>query len=296
MAIIGLLISILLPSLHAAREQSRTVKCIANLKGIGSTMLMYLTEHDDWFPFEKRNWPSGTTGSGFVVSAFYYGGHPGSPSVGDQTSYTFDYDYLRDTFRGRPFNPYLYQGLSDIKEKKEDADKPGFWEERKQFGLFACPSDTGGFFNSETQSDGKQYLSIHHLNGSSYDLNYHFIWAWAARSAVPGYAAYTGDTKRLRYHERGNKFLARQRNNGNGSRFIILMEDPFDSSLMNRFLRVGWHKQWGKHSFLFLDGHAGNNYADVVTDTKGAGWKTASGAWYNDPEDPDYQYRDLTPF
>lgn len=43
-AIIALLISILLPSLSAAREQARAVKCMSNLRSIGTGIALY-TEH-----------------------------------------------------------------------------------------------------------------------------------------------------------------------------------------------------------------------------------------------------------
>jgi prepilin-type N-terminal cleavage/methylation domain-containing protein/prepilin-type processing-associated H-X9-DG protein len=43
--IIALLISILLPSLNRAREQANRVKCAANLKTIGQTMLLYANEN-----------------------------------------------------------------------------------------------------------------------------------------------------------------------------------------------------------------------------------------------------------
>ena len=44
-AIIALLISILLPSLSAAREQTRAVKCLANLRSMGQGIMSYAQEH-----------------------------------------------------------------------------------------------------------------------------------------------------------------------------------------------------------------------------------------------------------
>jgi prepilin-type N-terminal cleavage/methylation domain-containing protein len=57
-SIIALLISILLPSLQAAREQAKTLKCSANIKGIVGAALTYATENSDWMPGSP-----GTTGS-----------------------------------------------------------------------------------------------------------------------------------------------------------------------------------------------------------------------------------------
>src|SRR5262245_55778377 len=100
-AIIAVLISILLPSLSRAREQAKTIKSVANLSSIGKAMAMYITDNKEWFPFEKRNWPNNggnPNPNGWVMTAFYYAGHPGRPTDGDQYSYTFDLPNLRDTF------------------------------------------------------------------------------------------------------------------------------------------------------------------------------------------------------
>ena len=48
-AIIALLTSILLPSLTAAREQARSVKCLSNLHGLGLAMSVYHTDNDGRF-------------------------------------------------------------------------------------------------------------------------------------------------------------------------------------------------------------------------------------------------------
>ena len=52
-AIIALLISILLPSLSAARNTARMVKCAANLKQIGTAHHMYANENDDYFVYVR---------------------------------------------------------------------------------------------------------------------------------------------------------------------------------------------------------------------------------------------------
>ena len=49
-AIIALLISILLPSLGAARKQARAVKCAANLRDVGQAFGIYLTENNAVYP------------------------------------------------------------------------------------------------------------------------------------------------------------------------------------------------------------------------------------------------------
>ncbi|RME39739.1 MAG: prepilin-type N-terminal cleavage/methylation domain-containing protein [Planctomycetota bacterium] len=48
--ILGLLISIIIPSLTAARRTAKTNVCRSHLKGIGNAFALYLTENDDRFP------------------------------------------------------------------------------------------------------------------------------------------------------------------------------------------------------------------------------------------------------
>ena len=49
-AIIAVLIAILLPAMQAAREQSKTVACMSNLRQIGVATHGYLLDNFDWFP------------------------------------------------------------------------------------------------------------------------------------------------------------------------------------------------------------------------------------------------------
>ena len=47
-AIVSLLMSILLPALSNARDVARSVTCLSNLRGIGRSQWMYLSENNDW--------------------------------------------------------------------------------------------------------------------------------------------------------------------------------------------------------------------------------------------------------
>jgi prepilin-type processing-associated H-X9-DG protein len=48
--IIALLISILLPSLHTARQQAAMVKCLSNLRQVGAGLIMYVNENKGVYP------------------------------------------------------------------------------------------------------------------------------------------------------------------------------------------------------------------------------------------------------
>lgn len=278
-AIIALLISILLPSLSRAREQAKQTKCIANLKQIAVAKHMYEQDNADWFPFEAHsNFPVRRP-----LHAFYYGGHPGNTEY-----FAYSIPACRNTPRGRPYNPYLFNNLPDYDVPPSD---PEFETVRTLLTqVFGCPSDTGGFYFDETTENESSQFPMVHGSGSSYDLNYHFSWNWAV------YAA------RNNWLPLSNKFLKIQRRL-HASRFIILYEDPFDSALFSGISRIGWHRQVNRHSVLFLDGHAANIWMDTIginaltglPKNQGTGWKTASGRWWVNPDDPDYEYKDLRP-
>ena len=49
-AIIAILAAMLLPALSQARERARAAVCISNLKQIGTALIMYANDCDDWLP------------------------------------------------------------------------------------------------------------------------------------------------------------------------------------------------------------------------------------------------------
>ena len=273
-AIVVLLISILMPSLSHARDQAKTVKCVGQLKEVGLAMHMYFSDHNNWFPFEKRN-------ELMYIHGFYYGGHPGR-----RPWWGYKEEEWRDTPAGRPFNPYLYPDLPnwDVKRK---TDPVLFKQVREDLAIYQCPSDVGGYWNTQTDDD-ESLEPTHWTTGSSYDFNYHFVLRWAISYRPPGPPIWKF------WLQRGNAFLKKQFAY-HSSTFIMLYEDPFDSAQWNNIPRRGWHRQWNEHSFLFLDGHAANMRTDTTRGNRGKGWKTASGWWWEDPDDPDYEYRDLRP-
>ncbi len=105
-AIISLLVSILLPSLQAAKSLAQELVCTANLKQIGVAWHLYLIDNDDTFPKRVNN-----------MQWFYGGKHPAIINED-----IIDKDYM---LKYRPLNPYadmLLQNESGI-------------------GLFRCPVD-----------------------------------------------------------------------------------------------------------------------------------------------------------
>ncbi len=106
-AIIALLMSVLLPTLSAARERARRVKCASNLRQIGGAWLMYLDhEQQGAFPRFQKN------------IHWFYGGKM------DQ------YGYPQLALTPRPLNWYL------------GADPHG----TAVAEVFHCPADSGAEF------------------------------------------------------------------------------------------------------------------------------------------------------
>ena len=86
-AIIAILAGMLLPALGKARERGRSAKCISNLKQLGQGVMLYGTDHDDYFMPQTYDWQT-----------FWWGKSTGSA----------DYD-----FSGGFIAPYLDQKNGD---------------------------------------------------------------------------------------------------------------------------------------------------------------------------------------
>ena len=284
-AIIALLMSVLLPALSRARESAKSVKCVSNMRQIGTAMHMYFNEFGEWFPFARDEWRSP-----YYQHGLYYGGHPGRQSPaqpGEWWGYTDP--FIRDTPAGRPFNRYLY---SDLPKYDVQPTDPQF-EIVRNLPVYECPSDVGGAWNVESNGYVDWNHSEYRYTGTSYTPNYQFVKYWAFKYFV--------DRNDYRPWMHQANAVIRDKLRRDAAHFVMLYEDNMDYGLWMRTARFGWHKRSKYHTLMFLDGHSAHMFVDTEHGPRGNGWHTDSPthdyayAFWTNPDDPDYRYRDLDP-
>jgi type II secretory pathway pseudopilin PulG len=286
--VIALLIIILLPSLMQARQQAKAVKCLSNLKQMATCMHMYFNDQNDWFPWEKDNRRPAPR-----LTGVYYGGHPGRSITPPEHWWGYIDTAFRDTPAGRPFNQYVYP---DIPKQDAPADDPAFEAVRNR-PVYECPSDAGGGRDRALMPLASSPVKpLYREQGTSYVENYNFSLKWALAN-VPA------TDSEAHWQQFSNAFIKRQLT-GEAAKLIMLYEDPFDFAARNQTARRGWHGKMNQHQFAFLDGHAGQVETLTEKELRGPTWKwcgapdTGKGAekpWWENPEDPDYRFRQIKP-
>ncbi|MFO0839183.1 MAG: type II secretion system protein [Phycisphaerae bacterium] len=247
-AIIALLISILLPSLSAAREQAKVAKCTANLKSIMTASYAYFGDQKDTFPFFAKS------GGGPInnVSSWTYAGKAVSPYWSASNPQIY---FLANE---KPLNPYL---IGQIPEANSEV-------------LVAkCPSDVwtyqrGTFVPGDVADES---VSTYDDVGISYQFNLTGIDTEHVGNVSPWRNNGLGWQLNLLAILRG------QSGNFN-STYIWAWDGTFDYAVNAPQKVVGDHKQFNRFSFAFLDGHAGYVTADPLK-MCGPGWTVLYPKW-----------------
>ena len=233
-AIIGILLALLMPSLREFREHARTVACQSHMGAIGKGLINYALDLDA-FPITSE------AGAGPV--SWRYGGWSGSN--GRLWKSHHGGVYYIPTGK-RPLSVYMYRASSLTEETRLPA--------------FRCPSDRRcrAAWSAGLRDDG---LPAFEDIGTSYHLN----WQWyKTQTELPG--APPSENRLIHRVRRGEriwwKYMQR-----NVSRFVALLEDPANFALAQpkdeRLQLEGNHRKFSKHNFAFLDGHAEYLYADT---------------------------------
>lgn len=312
-AIIALLISILLPSLAAAREQARMSMCLSNTRNIVIASAGYVSENAKAGSIIFSNpvgFKSKSGGSPAVYSeCISIGAVPdvtdadfkAAGAAGLLSSFNLTQcDVSMFTPKERPLNAFVTPDVS--------------WDDNKRAGsaaartntpmvlpsVFKCPSDNTcvlpeyGGLNPEIDSDTP--FPCWKYWGVSYTSNWY--WPYYYELVAPGNAApYNGNGL---YILGGNvspafpglgRLIMSPKSGRFASEFIVFEEEALDYALGNAYPRgytgagstaqksiMGWHKRQDYHVAGFMDGSARYRKFDARY-VDGPGWTV----WPNKP-------------
>ena len=90
MALIGLLLSLLLPSLTKAREHARMAVCLVNQKQIAAAFIQYATNYDSTMPPADHHFPNLLVNNDFISA-------PKKPSFASWAEFTVNVDITQES-------------------------------------------------------------------------------------------------------------------------------------------------------------------------------------------------------
>lgn len=313
-AIIALLISILLPSLAAAKEQARVAKCLSNLRALSQGAITYISDGKGkpslpWGLPSGVNWGEGVVNFTIFSEVIAAGNMPakvgrdwdafnGTGSTNEGLSpRTIDVYQIRPKFR--PLNRYMSSSVTwDAPPLQIGVNRDVAPD---QFELFLCPSDSHSELpvvgERNEVPDAVQFLRTFDWWGTSYPINWYWPYYYIGTSGTGNFNAALlslGTT------------MLKGKEGGSASEFVLFSENSLNYALEaakppghsagpwfagpGKQL-VGWHGRLNQHAASFLDGHG----AYMTMDTRyvyGRGWTIwPSKPWIS----PWTQYNDRTP-
>jgi prepilin-type N-terminal cleavage/methylation domain-containing protein len=296
-SIVGLLVSLSVPSIKAAREQAKRVVCQSNMKQVNTALLTYVTELDSYpvlLQVSARNCrPSWATWS--------FGGWTGR----DFETYCDAQGngvHCFQTYQ-RPLSVYMSEPYPILPDQKgPDGVFGGLDDVQTEMPVFKCPADTVStqwrWRNSENASQNVRDMSAYEQCGTSYQMNFYWFYQALARSEVPEGPCNTYRRWNQAF-EIGRGLWGRAAEFGGAPRFITLVEDPFDWGVAQNLTRaanaradenfrhyvtgeqaMGFHGTWSRHMLAFLDGHVDYQYADTRYQRE-ADWTVTDDRWFD---------------
>jgi prepilin-type N-terminal cleavage/methylation domain-containing protein len=165
-AIIGILASLLLPALGRAKEAGRRISCLNNMRQLGISMKMYLSDNNDWFPprSSSERWPSKLREFYRADRILRCASDGLYPKTGGANS-----NYLADTWP----RSYIINGFNDyfqaaLNSTQWVAYAEGTYASGMSENGIPHPSDTIVFGEKETES-GHFYMDFYEGNGNDMD-------------------------------------------------------------------------------------------------------------------------------
>ncbi len=271
-AIIALLISILLPSLSRAREQGKTAKCLANMRGLMVASVTYLTEWKDDFPVNPKY---STAGAPQGICSWGYAG---------KTSNTFWQSRVNFyTASQRPLNRYLRNTTVRDDDKMPEVRCPSDFRSHQR--LYTTPRPPVDEIRISGYDDvGTSYhynlVALHDVRNQRGILTP--LAAGLSGTFVTWHGGPGNSIENFLYLSKQAIRLMQQRES---ARYAFFFENPMDWALGEADATraklknvMGDHRQMGRYSIAFLDGHAVNAKADT-RNWCGTNWVGIVTAW-----------------
>lgn len=259
-AIIALLISILMPSLSMAREQSKVIKCSSNLRSIMQFTHMYM-ENDYgrliyWYSYNPASDPLSPPGGGSIYAGF-------APNLYTPATFGGFRAPIGDVLDGYTSDAEIYPAEVRPLNRIVNPLAAG----RDILEVYKCPGDrtytTSVIGQPTSNPPDEEGLSAWQVMGTSYVLNTRYM---------QGYTWPGGNFQLEDWPEYGRK-IAPNLTGGKASRFIMWLDQgmyalayragPTLAESQAVPQKRGWHRQFSKHSASFYDGHAEYRYFDT---------------------------------
>ncbi len=295
--IIGLLVSMLLPSLSSAREQAKSLKCLANLRAQMQAAVSYAQEDasDMLIPLNQRYLSADDNaiafgGRNYVGSArMAYGGKSGLHDYdGEQRGYfngTSPTGYDPQTGYGRystgnrmgpatrPMNDYLFRTGFNDRSTLDITDM--VLDEQLSMAVFRCPSDLGfdsgrdgggvhgsGIYVGQSEWHG-QAIPFFDVMGNSYGTDSHVLQMSSDPTALLGLGVWLRPYSQI--PDPGRTTVLKE----SKGRFASWWNPP--PEIQNRggdaeYYAYGNHGVLREHNVAFADGHTRPVRYEVLDD------------------------------
>ena len=278
-AIIALLLSILLPSLEAARRNAKKNACLAHIKNIATSALVYAADDpQSWgIPVHPRQFMQNSTDPTFI-GAYEWGGKSGVGNPGFVSGPGGAFAFLTSKYgtragfgpATRPMNSLLYPG--GFKDNENPWDREGATQDTKlALDLFKCPGDDGPPRGAHCPDwiNNPERSSFDHF-GNSYAAN---IFLTGFPDAVGTNSPYLRPTTRvpnpsrvLFYEENIGRWAWAAKRDPCMAPGVAPGVDPGPTKTIK-----GWHGADWTFNQAYVDAHAGTNkiYFEGTEDAQG---------------------------